>query len=156
MNRAAVLIATILVALTALVDTSCSDRHDDYGDFTPVPAEGWSYGDTVSFLAAGLDSVPAPRKLKVGVIHNNDYRYSNLYLEVTCRKDRRYWRDTVELKLADVYGAWLGRGIGPSYQVEATISPAIVIADSTRVSVRHIMRLDTVKGIERVGVIIDR
>ena len=61
-------------------------------------------------------------------------------------------RDTLDIRLADVYGRWLGSGFGASYQREVTVSPAAVVDITRPVALRHIMRVDTLQGIEQVGI----
>ncbi|MCM1349370.1 MAG: gliding motility lipoprotein GldH [Firmicutes bacterium] len=150
-------IAIIACALTGIME-SCSDKHDDFGDFNPLPAAGWAYGDTVSFNVHGLRNLPPAgrRSLKIGVRHHNDYAYRNLIMEVTYTDGMRLVRDTVNMELADVYGAWLGSGVGPVYQKEATVNTSAAIPDSSTVSVRHVMRVDTLPGIEQIGIIIEK
>lgn len=152
-NKAAHLLKGIAIAVALC---GCSDRHADFGNFTPVPAEGWAYGDTIAIDAIHLDSVMAPRSLKLGVSHSSDYPYRNVVLEVTYPDGNRMRRDTIDMELADIYGAWLGSGIGPSYQQSVTVNPKAMIADSARITVRHVMRLDTLRGIEHIGIIIDK
>lgn len=143
-----------LVALTASALAGCSDRHSDFSQFKDIPPEGWAYGDTVCITASGLDSTDV-RSLYASVRHSGDYLYRNLWLEVSYTgSDHRLRRDTVELELADIYGRWLGNGFGPSYQMEVPVSTAAPIADSTQVKVRHIMRVDTLMGVQQVGILI--
>jgi len=54
--------------------------------------------------------------------------------------------------LADRFGRWKGNGIGPSIQTQTIITSGIDISDSTQIHIRHIMRLDTLKGIEQIGI----
>ena len=62
--------------------------------------------------------------------------------------------DTVDVRLADTFGRWYGTGIGVSYQRIDTIYPSISIPVGAPVTVRHIMRVDTVTGIEQIGLIL--
>lgn len=143
-------------SIAAAAIGGCSDRHDNFGQFTTLPDKGWTYNDTVAIIAAGLDSTDTPRRFKIGVRHDNDYDYRNLILEVTYRDGRKLWRDTIDMELSDIYGAWLGSGIGPTYQAETTVSPSAHISDSATITIRHVMRLDTLRGIRQIGVIIDK
>lgn len=146
--------ALTLAAVAAATMSGCSDKHPDFSEFKELPSAGWAYGDTVSITAAGLDSTEV-RSLYASVRHSGDYLYRNLWLEVSYTgADKRLRIDTVELELADIYGRWLGNGFGPSYQMEVPVSPAAPIADSTRVKVRHIMRVDTLHGVQQVGILI--
>ncbi len=145
----------ILSLCVALMMVACST--DDRGsDFVDLPQRGWAYGDTLQFTPlAHLDSAAAPvrGRLSVAVQHSNDYEWSNLWLEVTTPVDSLHvYRDTVQLTLADPYGHWTGSGFGSSYQNEVAIPHAVTLDRDSRVSVRHIMRVDTLHQIFRVGI----
>lgn len=141
---------TIIVALLCI---SCSERHSAFGNFKQINSHGWAYDDTIKIKAEGLDST-AVRNLNVAVRHSSEYQYRNLWLEVTYPVGNSLRCDTVNIVLADVYGRWLGKGFGPSYQTEVEVAHQVPIADSSQVYVRHIMRLDTLPHIEQVGIII--
>lgn len=119
-----------------------------------MPEAGWAYGDTLVFAPEGLDSV-ALRTLSVALRHDNDYPYRNLWLEVTYGTPPLFYRDTVDIELADIYGRWHGKGLGPSYQTSTTIGKAVNLSDSSRVFIRHIMRVDTLHGIRQIGISIE-
>lgn len=62
--------------------------------------------------------------------------------------------DTLNIELADVYGRWHGTGFGPSYQYETPVGVPLPLGDTSRISVRHIMRVDTLVGVEQIGITI--
>lgn len=144
-------VAFVLAAMAA----ACSDRHADFGLFTPVNQNGWAYGDTLTIVPTGLVKDPATRRMNIGVVHSPDYPYRNLVLEITYPDGKQLRRDTVNIELADVYGSWKGSGMGPSYQDEAAVTAGAYIPDSCRITVRHIMRVDTLRGVTSVGILID-
>lgn len=143
------LLPLIIIVLTV---TACSVTPGDYSRFTNLPESGWVYGDTIRFTPDSID--PASSKsLSVAIRHNNDYEYSNLWLEVTyLTADSLTRRDTMSMELADVYGHWLGKGMGSSYQVEASVPGRVNLAQGSDVEIRHVMRVDTLRGIEQIGV----
>lgn len=154
MNKIINIIRCTLAVFLAASAVACSNKHDNFGNFEPLPEQGWAYNDTIRFITADLDSTATPRKLSIGVCHDNDYEYRNLIMEVTYSDiNARLYRDTVNIELADIYGAWLGNGLGPIYQAETTISPAVHLADSGLITVRHVMRLDTLRGVKSIGII---
>lgn len=141
----------LTIILTTLCLGACAPKHNDYSRFENIDTRGWAYGDTITIRPQGLDSV-APRQLSLAIRHNNRYEFRNLWLEVTYGDRRHMLRDTFNLDLADIYGRWHGKGLGPSYQYELTIAPRTNISDSSIVYIRHVMRVDTLKGIEQVGI----
>ncbi|MDE6555401.1 MAG: gliding motility lipoprotein GldH, partial [Duncaniella sp.] len=99
------------------------------------------------------DSSLSDCTLMLGMRETYAYPYSNLWLEVTYHVDDRHIvRDTVNVTLADIYGRWLGKGFGASYQTEIPLSNRAAIDLTIPVGVRHIMRVDTLRGITEVGI----
>lgn len=147
----------IASSLVILFLTACEGGRRDYSRWANISPEGWIYADTVLLLPADTslhdnDSL-VNAALKVALRHSNAYLYSNIWLELTYHTDNhRLVRDTLNIRLADVYGRWLGSGFGASYQREVTVSPAAVIDITRPVALRHIMRVDTLQGIEQVGI----
>ncbi len=141
---------TALIAAMSII-ASCSDKHEAVASFDSLPQKGWAYGDTLTLRPDGLDSV-RPRNLSIAVRHSNSYPYRNLWIEVTTRTANLQRRDTINIELADIYGRWHGNGFGPSYQYETRLKGLMPIGDTTIVAIRHIMRIDTLKGIEQVGI----
>lgn len=61
----------------------------------------------------------------------------------------------MNVRLADIYGRWFGHGLGTSYQITDTLPGRVELCRGTRVVLRHLMRVDTLSGIEQVGVSFD-
>lgn len=144
------------IAILWVAVASCSDGKRDYSRWTDLPACGWAYGDTISLLPVDTtlhdnDSL-VRRPLRLGLAHSNSYPYSNLWLEVTYHGGVGSYRDTLNVVLADVYGRWLGSGFGANYQHEIVLNPRADIDVTRLVTVRHIMRVDTLRGLDRIGV----
>lgn len=149
-----------IIVLVTLLLGACGSGKRDYSRWDHLPAKGWAYGDTISLLPVDTtlsdnDSI-VTGALEVALRHSSDYPYSNLWLEVTYHSERHMMRDTLDITLADVYGRWLGSGFGASYQQSVLINPSAVIDVTRPVMVRHIMRVDTLQGIDQVGVFIQR
>lgn len=142
-----------LAVILALLLWACGDRHREYAGFTELPAEGWAYGDTLVFYPEVADSI-AVGALSVTVGHNTRYRWSNLWLEVSYPAGKGVVRDTLEMVLADDYGHWLGTGAS-SYLLTQALPKRHRISRGTPVAVRHVMRTDTLRDIERVGLSFD-
>ena len=147
-------IIMIVAAIGATIVSCSSERR--YSRWENLPEEGWAYGDTLwlmplDTMLLGNDSL-VNRPLMLGLAHSNSYPYSNLWLEVTYHGDGYYYRDTVNVSLADVYGRWLGRGVGATFQHQVLLNRHADIDLSRPVEVRHIMRVDTLRGIDRIGI----
>lgn len=150
-----------MLILTVVLPGACAPGERDYSRWRNLPSEGWMYADTVSLVPVdtalvGNDSVVTGGGLNVALRHSNDYPFSNLWLELTyIDANGGAVRDTVNVRLADVFGRWLGIGFGAEYQQEVLVSRVNI--DITKpVRLRHIMRVDTLRGIDQVGVSVIR
>ncbi len=153
-------LVTLITAITAIVmAASCSRGERDYSRWQSLPADGWAYGDTLYLLPVdtGLpdNDTLVRRSLHLGLTHDNDYPYSNVWLEVAYTGTGRRYRYTLNIPLADIYGRWLGSGFGSGYQRDVVIVPQADIDLTIPVEVRHVMRLDTLKGIDKIGILIE-
>lgn len=138
-----------ILAAALLTLCSCSYNPNDYSCFSHIdPEEGWRYGDTFVYLPEIADSV-ARGTLSLYVRHTNDYPFSNLWVELQTQQRR----DTICLELADVYGNWHGTGLGSSFQLQEVVLPSFTMVNEAPLRLRHIMRPDSVTGIEQVGLI---
>lgn len=147
------LLAITVILLSSLL-TACLPGSNEFSGFVPIDDKGWAYGDSIMFTPAITDSI-ATGKLKVAVCHNNDYAYSNLWLEVSFPMGDIIERDTVQLVLADKYGHWQGKGLGSQLQCEVKLPGKLRVHRDTRVGIRHIMRVDTLRDIKLIGLTFD-
>lgn len=155
MSRAATVVALIFGAIVCVLYGCSAPSGDTGGTYVAISPSGWAYGDTVAFDGVQADSASAGR-LAVMVRHTSSYPYANLWLEITvpCADGDStvYLVDTVNVALADVYGRWLGRGSGVSRFMVDTLHRHYARID-TSITLRHIMRVDTLPGLEQLGVI---
>ncbi len=134
---------------------ACGGIDSAFCDFATLPAQGWAYGDTISLTPRYMSDSIAAGHLVVALRHNNSYPYSNIWLEVThTAPDGRVMRDTVNCVLADMYGRWKGHGVGASFQFADTIPPQVAVTAGSPITIRHIMRVDTIRNIEHLGIML--
>lgn len=135
-----------------VVATACIGSHYPYTSFKAIGSDGWAYGDTLVFPVEVNDSA-VTGNLLIDISHDNSYPYSNLWLEVTypSAEGADPQRDTVEITMCDPVGNWFGRGVEGIYQLETPLKDAATLADSSQIAIRHIMRVDTLRGISRIG-----
>lgn len=126
--------------------------HNDFSQYQNLPKSGWAYNDTLTFMPEIPDST-ASGKMIISIRHDNGYLYSNLWIEVrTLGADSSETADTINFILANPYGHWHGQGFGASYQISDTLPRTVTLTDSVPVKIRHIMRMDTVRNIEQLGI----
>lgn len=145
---------TVLSIILSLCLVACVPGHNDYSEFTNIPVNGWDYRAPIEFTPQISDS-SATGKLIVALRHSNAYIYSNIWIEL-----RRYspdssltGTDTMNIKLADMFGQWYGTGLGTDYQITDTLPSSVTLSQGSRIMIRHIMRQDTLPAIEQIGIL---
>lgn len=151
--------AVIIAALSVLV-SACGGKRA-YSSWENLPTEGWLYTDTVSLLPLDTTLIDNDSlvngSVKIALRHSNEYPYSNIWLQLAYYDDRGLKTlDTVKMVLADAYGRWLGSGFSSGFQVEKTVSRDARIDLTRPIELRHILRVDTLPGIEQVGILIEQ
>lgn len=141
-----------IITLLTLCLGACTPGHNTYSEFRNLSQNGWAYNDTICFTPSITDSV-AYGDLSIALRHNNNYHYSNLWIEInySTNNSSTIKCDTINILLADIYGKWHGSGLGTSYQIEKKISENFKIRKGDSLIIRHIMRVDTLNDIEQIG-----
>lgn len=143
-----------LIVGFAVLCASCNSDSPVAADFKSIDSAGWAYGDTLEFIPELADSTVDAR-LMIAVRHSSAYLYENLWLEVSVPPlpgDSLGVTDTVNVRLADTYGRWLGRGSGVSYVKLDTLEGCYQVSRGEAIKVRHIMRADQVRNLEQIGI----
>lgn len=120
----------------------------DAGSWHAFDEAGWRYGDTLTFEDdwTEIDSV------NVNIYHTDAYSYSNLWIELSYKAEPDTMvADTFNIMLADPDGRWLGRGNGLTYNMSAAVHPSHRVAKDAPLLMRHIMRVDSLRDIEKIG-----
>lgn len=133
--------------LLGFMACSVSDHAESL--YIELPQNGWAYKDTLAFYPA-YNRVRSA-SVTVAVDHSPLYKYNNLWLEISTIDERdSIVRDTLQIFLCDSTGNWTGTGIASNYQ---TVShPVEMNLNSNPMYLRHIMRTDTLRYINRIGV----
>jgi len=148
------------MALAALIMPAACNKPAppaESAEFHSIATEGWAYGTELEFTPTPTpaDSCGTGR-IAIAVRHTNGYLYSNLWLELATPvpETDSMKLDTVNILLADVYGRWYGRGVGVSYVTIDTLAGKYAYDTGRPARLRHIMRADTLRDIEQVGIIL--
>ena len=110
------LLKSLILLFIAGFHTAC-DEQTVYHSFQSLPTEGWQRNDTLFFNVSVTDSATL-YNVSVEVRNRNNYPYQNLPLLIYYDSPEalNIKRDTLELRLADNAGIWLGDGWGGLYQ----------------------------------------
>ena len=142
-----------LILLIPLI-CGCGKRDNSDSIYRDVSSEGFAYTDSLVYPLELADSV-VQGTLTIAIDHGSDYKYANLWLELTYLEgsglSRHERKDSLMITLSDSSGNWTGTGIASNYQIES--EPIEVNFNTSRpVTLRHIMAIDTIKTINRIGV----
>ena len=150
----------IVAVLLAAAAASCSingyhGNGDDnfYSAFKAFEGAEWYYSRPLEFTVDTLaDSICPHGDLLITLRHTDGYDYRNLWLEIDYDADNEDSQpDTINVILADVYGHWRGSGSGNSFQVTDTVRRDMPLRCGQRITLRRIMRSDTLYNIEHAG-----
>ena len=151
------LIIGFFVVFTFL--SSCNEG-EVYYRFQPVKNNNWDKQTTFDFLLDSLSVDPNKQyDIMLEIVNSNQYPYRNLWLRISQNfNDTVFVNDTIEIKLADENGKWIGSGSAGLYQFTVPYKNGIRL-DSTRsysIHIRQVMKDNPLKGIDKVGVMVKR
>lgn len=108
----------IAFALALFIGLYSCDSDKVYEEYIEVENALWQKENIASFKFLAEDTI-VPHNLYINIRNTGDYSYSNLYLFVTLQgPDGNLLKDTVNCKLADKSGKWLGNGIGDLWDLQ--------------------------------------
>lgn len=148
-------VETLIILIVMMLANSCAQGTQI--NFSDISSSGWGYNQVLTFNnLKNNSSSPSEYELLVDIIHNNRYRYSDIYISVVVNNavgDTLYV-DTVKSTLADKYGKWRGEGWGGVFTKKIIMPQTIrLMPDSTcTVQVHHAMCDSILVGVEKVGV----
>lgn len=143
---AAIFAALLLVGCTGGIDKGATASY-----FGSISNAQWLYSEPVEFEVDSLPDSLCRGRLAISLRHSAVYPYRNIWLEV---KQSGVGCDTFEVMLADPFGRWYGTGMGASLRRTDTVAAHYTLAKGTSLSVRHIMRVDTLDGVEQIGLML--
>ncbi|MEA4905188.1 MAG: gliding motility lipoprotein GldH [Petrimonas sp.] len=147
-----------IVFFVVIAFLSSCDEEAIYYRFHPIKNNDWSRRAAVDFLLDSLSVDPDKRyDIMLDIVSSNQYPYQNIWLSVQQNvTDTAFVSDTIEIKLADSHGKWLGKGSAGLYQLSVPYKTSIAL-DPTRaylIRIRQAMKDNSIKGIEKVGVLV--
>jgi gliding motility-associated lipoprotein GldH len=145
------------IFLLCLLFSSC-DPNRIYEKNIRIDSNGWAIGEKVLFDVPVNDSLEL-YNFYINMRHTDNYKFSNLYLFINSYfPGGSFARDTIELVLADHTGKWYGKGLGKIKEYQVLIRKGIVfpVKGNYRISIEQGMRENNIKGIEDIGIRIER
>lgn len=149
-NKGTLLIAIIAATAIALLGGSCTRRDEIRSLYRTLPRNGWAYNDTIAFPLQITDTL-ARGTVVVAVDHDELYKYSDLWIEMSYNNGRTTQHDTLHIPMTDPAGNWTGNGVAATFQVES--APQEIEFDTRQpIVLRHILQTDTLRNINRIGI----
>lgn len=122
-------------------------------------------GDTVQFEFSGMDTISA-YNMFINIRNDDKFPFSNLFLITEFEAPSgNTLKDTLEYKMAEPTGEWLGKGFGSVKENKLWFQENVVFPDSGvyKVNISHAMRkngdvegIHVLDGITDVGLEIEK
>lgn len=143
--------------VTVFFLVSCNFNYT-YNNNVDITNGKWFKDEAAVFDVLIEDSL-AVQDFYLTLRNDSEYRYSNLFVFLTTRfPNGNLTRDTIEIVLADKSGKWLGKGWGNVKENKVLLNSNIQFPLTGRYEffVQQAMRVDTLKGIKSVGLVIEK
>jgi gliding motility-associated lipoprotein GldH len=147
----------MIIFFSCLFLLSCGKDQVVYNHYLAIDRSAWEKGKEYYFTFQ-IDENTVPYNITLEIRNNNLYPYQNLWILLKGEPPvGPMVRDTMECMLADDFGKWLGNGIS-LFQTSFPIKTNYFFADTGRYtfSFRQGMRSDTLKGIQEIGLLIEK
>ena len=143
--------------LAACLLSSCG-QNVIYSEFQPVQDKLWDKQNEYYFNFEVKD-ISVPYNISLQLRNNEMYPYQNIWIlyEESAHSKEFTIKDTIEYALADNFGKWTGNGI-TLFQNRIPLKSHYIFPDTGRytINVRHGMRDNKLKGIENIGLFIEK
>ena len=128
-----------------------------YNEYQSVRNKTWNKQD-VYFFKFEIKDISVAYNVSLQIRNNDLYSYQNLWIiNEEAQPSGVSVKDTIEHMLADDFGKWTGNGI-TLFQSRINLKDNYHFPDTGKytIGIRHGMRDDDLKGIENVGLFIEK
>jgi gliding motility-associated lipoprotein GldH len=144
--------------LTGILFLSSCGLNYTYNETVTIKDSKW-YKDEVAHFELMINDSISNQNFYLTLRNTTDYRFSNLFIFMTTHfPNGNITRDTIECLLADQSGHWLGKGWGNVKENQILLKSGLrfPLTGKYEFYIQQAMRTDTLEGIERVGLIIEK
>ena len=155
---------SLVCLLISMLLWSCNDQMV-FSTYEPLEDGKWKMGNTVHFEFSGMDSI-TPYNMFINIRNDDKFPFSNLFLITEFEAPSgNTIKDTLEYKMAEPTGEWLGKGFGSVKESKLWFQENVVFPDSGvyKVNISHAMRkngdvegIHILEGITDVGLEIEK
>ena len=153
-----------VLLLVIITLSSCNDLMV-YSEYKPIKDGKWQMDEPVQFEFSKLDST-VTYNMFLDIRNDDSYPFSNLFLIAELEyPSGNATKDTLEYKMAEPSGEWLGKGMGSVKENKLWFKENIVFPETGvyKVTVSHAMRrngvvegLHILEGVTDVGLEIEK
>ncbi len=146
-----------VLILVAFVFSSC-DPNVLFEENVKLPENRWEQKNNIILKTEILDTVN-PHNIYINVRNAGGYQFSNLYVFFTTQTPSgKTERDTVDLKLADPSGKWIGDGLGDIWDSRHAFKHNFLFPEKGiyTFTLEQAMRIDPLPQLMDVGIRIER
>lgn len=150
--------ASMLIILFIPIMLCSCDRYGVFDSSINIKDEVWNADSVASFRTTITDTLSA-HNIYINIRNSTSYPNSNLFLFVTTTSpSEAVLRDTLEVRLANQRGNWLGRGFGRIRDNQVLYKRNVKIPQPGEYTfqVQHGMRSLNLEGMVSVGIRVER
>lgn len=152
-DRSGVRLKVIIALLTITLFTSCNSNNI-YTAMEEIPDNSWSKYNKPVFQAGIIDTLQ-PFDIFITLRNTHNYPFRNIFFFVTTTSpDGSYIKDTIEYKIVDESGRWLGKGLGDIHDLSLPFKSNVLfpVSGTYRFRIEQGMRKDNLEGIMDIGI----
>jgi gliding motility-associated lipoprotein GldH len=156
-SRHSLIRISLFFAAICMLATACNNEVF-HNESAHLKNEEWKAADTLFYSFDSKDTL-ASYNFYFEIRNTTDYDMQNLYLFITAYYPGNTWsRDTAECILAAPDGKWYGKGIGKHKDNRFLFRKGVRFRKPGNyvIAVNQAMRIDKLKGISDVGILIKK
>ncbi|MEZ4809913.1 MAG: gliding motility lipoprotein GldH [Allomuricauda sp.] len=157
--------SSFLCALILMLGLVSCTTNLEFSEYRAMKEGKWQMDDVVHFEFSGMDTTMA-HNMFINIRNDDTFPFSNLFLIAELEyPDGNTVKDTLEYKMAESTGEWLGKGLGSIKENKLWFQEKIVFPESGvyKVNIAHAMRrngnvegIHSLEGITDVGLEIEK
>ncbi len=147
------------MALLAVGTLSSCQPNCLYHSFQTFNEEGWNKSDTLVFDVSKEQIVEGNYNLQVELRNTQELKFKELWLVVYANNDDslRFKSDTLQCKLVNEKGRFVGSGLNRYYQTTHNVGTLHLSKQhNVRIKLAHYMKKGRLQGIHDVGIRLTR
>lgn len=145
----------LILSILFVLATACQPQAT-FEAYQEIPGENWKLEDVIEFNASIPDS--GQYNVTLCIRHTSDFNMANLWCFINTRSHAsRQLHDSVNIKIADPDGRWLGTGGGiKNVEQPINLNPVPLPKGNVLFRIEQGMRSEELPGVKSVGIRIQK